>query len=280
MPVTTSQQIAQYYEHFRTIDVTFTKEVIGVTLLNPKQVFIKCLGYQWPCIVYSSSMEGARIITNLKTSLKDALQKSNNHISLRFSFFDREKVDPLAFFVPARILGITPYNKEKPELVFLAVQFTQRPPDDLIGTLGELLEANVNSKKRKEERIVVTVESLKKMGIASKNSHILIDGVPRKCILRDVSFSGARFIVFGVAKFIVNKQAILHLPLEDPDDTVDLQGTIIRYEPVEGRSDIGAYAMQFVEDEIPVQFKMRINQLFRGSKKKKPGADAEVNNGA
>ena len=275
MPVTTSQQITQYYEQYRAIDVTFTKEVIGVTLLNPKQVFIKCLGYQWPCIVYSSSMTGARIVTNLKTSLKDALRKANNHISLRFSFFDRDKVDPVAFFVPARIVGITPYNKEKPELVFLSVQFTQRPPDDLIGTLGELLEANVNSKKRKEERIVVTVESLKKMGIASKNSHILIDGVPRQCILRDVSFSGVRFLVFGVAKFIVNKNATLHLKFEDPDETVDLPGTILRYEPVEGRADIGAYAMQFAEDKVPVQYKMRLNQLFRGSKKKKPGTVPE-----
>ena len=110
MAVTTSQQISHYYNQFQNTDVTFTKEVIRALMLNTKQVFVKALGYQWPCIIYSSSMRSAKIITTMTQALKETLQKSKNTVSLRFSFIQREKTDPLAFFVSAKIAGISPYG--------------------------------------------------------------------------------------------------------------------------------------------------------------------------
>jgi len=269
MPVTTSQQIARYYDEFRNVDVTFTREVIKATLLYPKQVFIKCMGYQWPCIIYSSSMVGAKIIANMKSSLNEAVRKANNLVSLRFSFLQRDKPDPLSFFVSSKITGYTPYSKENPELNFITINYTQRPPDDLIEILGTLLEANINSKRRGEDRIVLTADSAKKLGVRSRESRILIDGVPRKCIIRDVSFSGAKVIILGIAKFLVNKEAVLRIELDDPVDAVDIRGKVIRFEPVEGRNDIAAFALKFHEDTIPMKYKMRINNYLKGIKTKK-----------
>ena len=148
MALTTSQQISRYYEQFESTEVTFTREITLALLLNTKQVFLKSLGYQWPCIIYSSSMKGAKVITTMQPSLKETLQKSKNTVSLRFSFIQPEKNDPLTFFVSAKIAGISPYGDPKKGLSFLNLVFTQNPPDDLIKRLGTILEAKIASQRR------------------------------------------------------------------------------------------------------------------------------------
>lgn len=275
MPVTTSQQISRYYQQYHAIEVTFTKEVIKATHLYSKQVYIKCLGYHWPCIVYSSSMSGAKVIVNITSSLRDALKKSNNMISLRFSFLQPDKTDALAFFVSSKIAGSSPYGEKNPELSFATINFTQRPPDDLIEILGELLDANVNSRKRSEERIMVTSDSLRKLGLGTKGALLTIEQVPRKCIIRDLSFSGAKVIIVGLAKFLVNRSAVLRLQLADDEGHIELVGTVVRFEAVEGRTDIAAFAIQFDEDKIPISYKLKINAFLRTIKAKPTrGADA------
>lgn len=287
MAVTTSQQITRYYEQFRTVDVTFTKEVIRATLLYTKQVFIKALGYQWPCIVYSSSMVGAKIIVNMTKSLRETVQKANNMVSLRYSFLQKDKADPLSFFVSAKITGSTPYGNQKPDLHFLTLTYTQRPPDDLIEILGRLLEAHSTSKRRKETRIPVTADSARKMGINPKDVLVYIEGVPRRCIIRDISFGGAKLIILGVAKFLVDKKAILRLQVTEDDSYLDIEGTVIRFEAVEGRNDIAAIAVQFNEDTVPVTYKMLLSTYLRSAKisdaepseQQQPAADSEASGG-
>lgn len=269
MAVTTSQQITRYYEQFQATDVTFTKEVIRALLLNPKQVFIKVTGFQWPCIIYSSSMVGAKIITTMQGSLKEALQKSKNLVSLRFSFIQREKSDPLAFFVSARIAGISPYGDPAKGLSFLNLQFTQRPPDDLIERLGSILEANIAAQRRSEERIIMSPDTAKKLRMAVNGARVRVDNVPRKAILRDVSFGGAKVIMHGIPQFLLNKPATMYLDFEDPQETLTLSGVILRYEAVEGRTDIAAFAIKFEESAVPMAYKMRISEYLRPIKQKK-----------
>ncbi|MFP4152594.1 MAG: PilZN3 domain-containing protein [Alkalispirochaeta sp.] len=267
MAVTTSQQISRYYEQFQTTDVTFTKEIIRALMLNTKQVFLKSLGYQWPCIIYSSSMTGAKIITTMQQSLKETLQKSKNTVSLRYSFIQREKTDPLAFFVSAKISGISPYGDPQKGLNFLNLTFTQRPPDDLIERLGNILEANIASQKRSEERIIITPDSAKKIGLASKGAQVVVDNIPRKGLIRDISFSGAKVIMPGIPQFLKGKKALLTLEFEDPSELLPVTGTIVRFETVEGRSDIAAFAICYDEDSVPMAYKMRLSNYLRPIKK-------------
>lgn len=266
MAISTSQQIARYYQQYSDVDVTFTKDVIKATLLNPKQVYLKCTGYQWPIVVYSASMTGAKVIANMKTSLSEAIKKSNNMVSLRLSFLQRDKADPLSFFVGAKIAGYTPYGQEKPELYFLTLTYTQRPPDDLIEILGRLIDANTSSARRKEERIPVTADSARAMGLNHKDAMVYIDGVPRRCIVRDVSFGGAKVVILGLAKFLVNKQANLRLTLTETDEEVDVPATVVRFEAVEGRSDIAALALQFDTETIPMKYKLMISGFLNSNK--------------
>lgn len=275
MSITTSQQITRYYDLFQYIEVVFTQEVITATNLCTKQIYLKCLGDQWPCIVYSSSMAGAKIIANTSPGSKliEKTRQANNLVSLRFSFKQSDKNDPLTFFVAAKIVGFSTYDEVHPEIQFVSLAFTQRPPDDLIEILGKLLEANVNSRKRKEERITLTMKSMSRIGIRSKETVVYIDGVPRKCLLRDISFSGARILAMGIAKFLLNKEASLRLELEEPLESISIPGTVVRMDPIEGRKDLGIMAVNFHEEAVPMSFKIRLNEYL--SRAGKPGFEAE-----
>lgn len=267
MALLTGQQISRYYEQFKTLDVTFTKSVIQAVNLRPEQNFLKCLGQQWPCIIYSASMSGAKVVANLTKDFFNKIRDANNIVSLRFAFNQPDKPDPLAFFVPSKVTGYNPYSKEKPDLMFVTLEYTQRPAEDLIAILGQLLETNVNSKKRKEERIDVTDEVQRALNLKSKSVYLYIEGIPRKSLLRDISFSGAKCITSGVAKFLVNKNVSLSLEFEDKKKPLPIPGKIIRHENVQGRKDILALAVLFDEDKVPMDYKMRLNEYIRMPKK-------------
>lgn len=267
MALVTSQQLAHYYERFKTIDVTFNRQVVQAIGLQTKQTFIRFLGYQLPCIIYSSSMVAAKVIASVQQSLFHKIREANNLVSLRFCFLDADKSDPLSFFVGARIVGFNPYNQEHPNLNFISMTFTQRPSDDLIAILGQLLEANINSTKRREERIEIDPESIRKIGLSSRDAVLYVDEVPRKCILRDLSFSGAKVLVTGVAKFLDQKPARLKLFFDDGKESHTLPGKIVRFDEFAEQKGIGAAGIQFDEQHTPMRYKMRLNEYLTTARK-------------
>jgi PilZ domain. len=262
MSIPTSQQIAKWYDLYKAIDVTFTKEIIKSTGLDPRGVFLKCVGEQWPCVVYSSSFVGAKIIASGKTSLPQTVSKANNLVSLRFSFKFADMPDPMSFFIGAKVLGYSNYSQPGSDLQYVSLQYTQRPPDDFIDIMGRLLEANMNATRRRDERIMLTPDSMRRMGILSKDSFVFVQGVPRKCILRDISFTGAKAIIVGLAKFLVGKECTIRLELEEPRESLEVRGSIVRYEDVEGRKDLTAIAIHFDENAVPMTLKMHINDYL------------------
>jgi hypothetical protein len=83
----------------------------------------------------------------------------------------------------------------------MSCEYSQRPPDSLIQILGVMLEASSVSKKRKDERIILTPDTTRKLGFEGKNASLVIDNVPRNAIIRDFSFAGMKVIILGNAKF-------------------------------------------------------------------------------
>ena len=260
MGILTSQKISTYYELFKTIDVSYSKEIMQVTGLITKQVFLKCVSDFWPCYIYSSSFQGAKVVVSIKSGILQKLERANNMVSLRFSFRVADKGDPLTFFVNTKSTGYVPYQGSD-EMALFTLQFTQRPPDDLIEIMGRILDANVNSSKRKDERILINPESSRKLNI-SKESAVLIQNVPRQCILRDVSFSCARLIMMGVAKFLVNKEAFLKMDFDEPRETFLLKGNLANAELIEGRKELISLDLQYDENMVPMGYKIRINDYL------------------
>lgn len=265
MPILTSQQINGFFETYKDTEITFTKEVIRATGLVQKQIFLKYVGYQVPCVIYSVSMTTAKIVAQLAPTAFEQIRAAKNLVSLRFAFQEPDKTDPLLFFVSAKVTGYNPYSKENPNLNFVNLEFTKRPADDLIGTLGLILEAKTNSKKRREERIIITSDSVKKLGLTDKSAQLYVQSVPRNCIVRDLSFSGAKVILAGVAKFLLNKTGVLHISTNERG-LLKIPGTVIRNEGVEGRKDLAAIAVKYEDDRVPIEYKMMINDYLKQKK--------------
>jgi hypothetical protein len=279
MGVLTSQKIATFYERFREIDVTYTKEIIQVTGLQSKQVYLKCVSDVWPCVIYSSSFVGAKVAVNIKSGLIAKLQQANNMVSIRFCFKDPNGGEQVTFFVSARSVGYSPYGGSQ-DVALFTVQFTQRPPDDLIEIMGRLLDANFNSTKRRDDRIVLSTDNIRRLNLLSGEAAVFMQGVPRRCIMRDISFSGVRIVMMGVLKFLLDKEASIRMDFNEPRQSYLIKGRFTTAENVESRKDLLVLNLAFDDTAIPMGYRMRLNDYFSAvrvdnrqeneSEKKKP----------
>jgi hypothetical protein len=240
--------------------------VITALGLVGKGVYLKIQDRQLPCMVFSSSLSSARVIASVPSAVMLALKQANNRLALRWCFKLPEKVEPITFFVTCRPTGFTHYAVQGPDVHFVTLEFTQRPPDDLIQILGSLLEANSNAQRRKDERIIVTPETLKKLGLESREAEILIDGKSRKCVLRDLSFSGAKVVVSGRAEAFSNRSVSLKFSRSEQVPEMTLPATVLRVDEVGGRKDILAVSVEYSSDP-PMSYKLLINSYISTMRK-------------
>jgi len=277
MGVLTSQKITIYYDRFKDIDVTFTKDMIQVTGLLTQQIHLKCGNDFWPCVVYTASFSGAKVVANIKTGLLGKIQATNNFVNLRFCFKPPGETNTVTFFVAARVLASAPYGNSQDVNMF-TLQFSNRPPDDFIEIIGRVLDANVNSAKRKDVRIPLTVDNMRKLNILSTESAVFIQGLPRRCILRDISFSGSKLIMMGVAKFLLDKEGAVRIDFNDPREGFTIKGKFIRAEAVEGKKEMVALGLLFDEAAVPMGFKIRLNDMLTSTRADYRGGNLEEDN--
>jgi len=275
MGIATSQQIQKYYDQYRDTEITFTKDIIRAIGLDPRQIYIKCSQGQWPCIINSTSFQQAKIIVGAKGGAYQALSnKDTTGINIRFCFFESEN-NLMSFFVAGHVTNIVPYMNST-ELAIITITFTQRPPDDLIEVVGRLLEANSNAIRRREERIIINDDSKRKLGLTKEEAIIVVQNVPRHCIVRDLSFSGAKIILLGLSQFLTNKPAQLRLQFEEPSETLILNGVIVAAELIEGRKDIVACSMSFSEKMVPLSYKLHVNAFLTAVRKTQLSASDQI----
>ena len=266
MSIVTSQQLIQYYEKYRETEVTFNKQVIMATGLMPRNMYLRVLDRELPCTVFSSSMASARVIANVKAHFFLDLKRPNTRLALHWSFKLPDKTEPMTFFVPCRATGFTHFNVQKPGVQMMTLVFTQKPPNDLIEILGGLLEANWNSQQRREERIPITPENMKKLGMESREASLQLGDTARHCLLRDLSFIGAEVLASGLTESDSGRPASLTIAKGEQAAEMTLQGTITRVEEVGGRKDIKAVAIEYAS-ETPISYKLLINSFITSSRK-------------
>ena len=263
MGIVTGQQLARFYAEYRDREITFNRQIIEVLKLVPKEIYLKCQGDQLPCVIYSSSMAGAKIVANLKDKALQQIRLAGSSVSLRFAFQRSDKTEPLFFFIPAKVTNYTFYRSAQPDLYFLSLDYTKKPPDDLIEMLGQVLEASTNFTRRKEERIQLDPVNIKTMGIEGKEATLIIGKQAKKCIIRDLSFSGAKVLLFGARSGEVRNPAVLQFFLSTQKQKILLPGTVVRFEEVVGREDIGAYGIRFIEEKTPMSYKILVNNTLK-----------------
>lgn len=266
MSVATSHHISRYYDYYRDKEIIFTKANLKSLRIDPRQIYLKSNGGQWPCIINSSSLQQAKVIIGTASGIYTTVQKNRTApISIRYCFFDQNN-EPIQFSVNCTVYDIKPFQNSN-ELAMLTLNFTQRPPDDLILRIGEFIEVNENFQNRKEERIAINENSLRLLNIPKEESYIFIAGVPRKCILKDLSFGGAKAMLVGIPKFLENKAVDLRLFFMDTNEKISLQGVIKQSDFLPGRKDISIVHIEFIPDEIPMTYKFHINSYITSYQK-------------
>ena len=234
--------------------------------MDPRQIYLKCNGGQWPCIINSSSLQVAKVIVGTSSGVYQEISKKQNvPISLRYCFFDQNN-EPIQFFVNCTVIEKKSYQGSN-DLAMVTLEFTSRPPDDLILKIGEFLEVNDNFNTRKEERIGINKNSLRLLSIPKEETYIFITGVPRRCILKDLSFGGARIMLVGIPKFLEGKTVDLRLFFSDTGDKVSLVGVVKNADFLPGRQDICIAHIEFIADEIPMAYKFHINTYITSYQK-------------
>ncbi len=268
MSIITSHELARFYELYRQSEVTFTKQVTEATGLQLQTVLLKVGGSQWPCVLYSCSMAGARTVVNLRNDFYETLQRAEGHLSLRLAFKRPDKQDPISFYVSGKSAGLAPYSPQNPLVQLLAIEFGSRPSDELIQILGVLLEANANSQRRREERIPLTPENLKRMGLESRDCTVAIQGASHRGILRDLSFSGAKVLTV-VSPTLAGQPVAVKIARSEAAEEITLWGEVARVEQVQDHPDLGALGIKFL-GEPPVTFKLMISGFLSGPRRTIP----------
>jgi hypothetical protein len=255
-----SHRLAQLYKTFGETEVTFNAQVILSSGLLTGETQLKVGELHLPCVLYACSMKGARIIAETSDEFSAELARHGSVAALRLGFRQQDE-QPVTFFVSSRVENLAEYNPERPRVRFIALSFLQKPADDLIGILGALLEINANVIRRRDERIVLTTESMKKIGMISKESCIAIGGAPRRCIVSDLSFSGAKILVTAPEALPGDTRVVLKLTRCEMKGGTVLDGSIVRVEDVQGRNDIVALSIHYMT-EPPISYKQKINSYF------------------
>lgn len=261
MSFATSQQIDKYLELYKDVSLTFSKEVIEVLAFNVKRTFVRAPGGQWPCILNSSSMTGAKIICNKSSEiLKKLSNKGSPNASLCFSFTDEDSKEPISFFVNIKLLGVSDYQMQ--DLALVTLEYTQRAPDALIERLGRFISANVNAKNNVKERILLTDINMRRIALSKKETIIFVEGVPRRCILQNISFASATIYMMGVASFLTNKAVTLKFEFTDPDTVIAIKGHTQKAIPLEDRKDLVSLTVEYEEEKIPMIYKIYLTRYF------------------
>jgi hypothetical protein len=261
MQYTSSQRLAQLYDRYRDTEVTFNSQVILESGLVTSEVRLGVGAIRVPCVLYACSMKGARVIAEVGQDLREALARSNGATALHLGFHQAHQKEASLFFVPARVESFSEYHPQKPQMQFITLELTQRPSDLLIEVLGSILEIKTNALRRRDERVVLTPDVMKRIGLPSKESCIAIGGAPRRCIVRDLSFGGAKILMS--AQGTPHGDARVYLKLarcELKDDTV-LDGSVVRVEDIAGHDELVALSIRFSSDP-PISYKQKINSAF------------------
>ena len=86
------------------------------------------------------------------------------------------------------------------------------------------------------------------------------------CILRDLSFSGAKVLVSGRAEDLDQKKIVLRISKYDQKEPLVLEGEVLRTEAVEGRADILAIGLRYTS-EPPMSYKQMINSYLASARR-------------
>lgn len=257
-----SQKLQELYEEYGSKEIAFNKSIRTATGVDTQKICLKIGGEHLPCILYSCSMNDAKVIMPLDTEAFEMIKRAKNLVNLRFAFCPKNTKAPIIFFVSSIIKGFTSFELQHESSYLVSLEFNQRPPDDLIETIGTIFQSIENFERRRELRITLDSNVVNDMEITSVNTYCVVDSIKRPCILKNLSASGCGIIMMCNPKFLINKKITIAIYLYSRKEPILLEGEIKRSEGIEGRHDLYLMGILLNSDEIPYSYKDMINSYI------------------
>lgn len=253
---------ALYNEH-KDHDVTLSQKVIRNIGLIVDQVLLKCGSAKVPCIIYSTSMVKARIIARMNDEILEELNKHKNNVSLRFTFFVKTQSQTISFYMNSKVINSEEYDGNRPDFYYISLEFTKRPPDDLIDILGNYITEQQSRHKRAEERVVFNGQENSSPFFKSMENFLFVSGNGKRCVLAEISIFSAKVLISGKPdEYKEGESAMLLMKSEALEGLGEMVGKIGRVDLINREEGMFSVIIVFNQDMIPPVYKMWVAQCI------------------
>jgi len=258
------------YQEYLDTELTYSKEVaLGLGIL-PADSSIRWSGELFPCVVHSCSFRSAKVLIRLTSSQWQAMEFGTKMVQLTLTFLQPRTGKKELFQFNGNLQVLQQHGAGEGELsILMGVAFNHRPPEGFLEAHGSYLTLKKEANQRREDRIALTSENRELLGLSNLNTTVTVEHIDRKCLLRELSYSGARVILTGVAPFLLEKPFTLEVPFGG-SQTMKIPGNIVRAEAVEGHRGLAVIALGYHPDRIPVEYLRALQKGFKlglGAKK-------------
>lgn len=258
------------YQEYLDTELTYSKEVAAGLGVLPADTSLKWQGELLPCVVHSASFRSAKVLARLDESRWKELQLGSKLVTLTLTFLQAKTGKKELFQFNGTLQILQQHGAGEGERsMLLGVVFSHRPPEGFLQAHGSYLNLKKEANQRREDRIPLNEETRELLGLATLNTTVVVDHIERKCLLRELSYSGARVILTGVAPFLLDKPFTLSVPLASKA-AMDIPGKIVRAEAVEGHKGLAVIALGYHQDRVPVEYLRTLQKGFKlglGAKK-------------
>jgi hypothetical protein len=251
------------YQEYLTTELTYTKDVAAGLGLLPNESTVKIQGLLFPCVVHSASFQSAKFLLRLKPEQWKVIQFGSKIATLTLVLLDSRRGKKELYQFNGSLQVLQKHTTPEGDFVFLAaVQFSHRPHEVFLQSHGSYLNLKKEAHQRQSDRILLTPENMGILELASLNTTVIIDKIERKCLLREVSYGGARVILTGVGQLLNDKPFDLtfpHLVLGN----LAITGKITRAENMESHRGLAHVALSYSPGEVPVNYLGTLQKAFK-----------------
>jgi len=251
------------YQEYLDTELTYSKEVaLGLGVL-PADSSLKWAGDLYPCVVHSCSFRAAKVLVRLTASQWKAMESGSKISTLTLTFLQPKNGKKELFQFNGNLQVHQQHGAGEGELsILMGIVFNHRPPEGFLQAHGSYLNLKKEANQRREDRILLNGEMREILGLTSLNTVITVDHIERKCLLRELSYNGARVILTGVAPFLLEKPFVIDIPFTG-SSLYSIPGNIVRAEAVEGQRGLAVIALGYHPDRVPVDYLRALQKGFK-----------------
>jgi len=250
------------YEEFLNTELTFSKDVVAAIGSLPTESSLKWQGTLFPCLIHAATFRAAKVLVRVSEDDGKRLELGSKAATLTLTYLHAKTAKKELYQFNGNVQILQQYPAGGGSLSLLvSIVYNHRPPEGFLQIHAAFLNLKKEANQRREDRIPLNGDAKELLGLTNLNTTVSVDAIDRKCLIRELSYSGARAILTGIAPFLVDRKIALEVPFADGKITIP--GTIVRAEPLEGHKGLAMIALGYEEDQVPVEYLRALQKGFK-----------------